>query len=171
MKIDTIRDGDVKFATMVVGYKVYQSNCLNSMSSTTIHATYQMVKKDAYYDLCSVHLEKILINLKNIKQDKKNVNKYGCLVICLTLYFMNQIPGTDIVQWAFERSVAQQIKKGLDRLGNRDNQKAALWAFFKTFQENMKQRVRIQREIVSKYEATICFMVNKDECLMEALEP
>lgn len=35
----------------------------------------------------------------------------------------------------------------------------------------MKQRVRIPREIVIKYENSICFMVNKDECLMEAIEP
>lgn len=26
MKINTIKDGDVKFAAMVIGYKVYQSN-------------------------------------------------------------------------------------------------------------------------------------------------
>lgn len=35
----------------------------------------------------------------------------------------------------------------------------------------MKQRVRIPKEIVSKYEGTIYFMVNKDECLMEEVEP
>lgn len=35
----------------------------------------------------------------------------------------------------------------------------------------MKQRVRIPKEIVSKYEGTIYFMVNKDECLMEVVEP
>lgn len=35
----------------------------------------------------------------------------------------------------------------------------------------MKQRVRIPKEIVKKYEGTICFMVNKDECLMEVVEP
>lgn len=35
----------------------------------------------------------------------------------------------------------------------------------------MKQRVRIPKEIVNKYEGTICFMVNKDECFMEAAKP
>lgn len=39
MKINTIKDDDVKFAAMVIGYKVYRSNRLNSMSGTTIHAT------------------------------------------------------------------------------------------------------------------------------------
>lgn len=32
-----------------------------------------MVKEDGHYDLCSVFLEELLINLKKIKQDKKHV--------------------------------------------------------------------------------------------------
>ncbi|WP_258316935.1 hypothetical protein, partial [Escherichia coli] len=53
------------------------------------------------------------------------------------------------------RAVAQKIKQGLDRLGNKDNQNVALWAFFKTFQDKMKQRFIIPKEIVKKYEGTI----------------
>lgn len=34
----------------------------------------------------------------------------------------------------------------------------------------MKQRVRIPKEIVKKYEGTICLMVHKDECLMEKIQ-
>lgn len=141
------------------------------MSRTTIHIAYQMVKEDAHYDLCSVLLEELMINLKKIKQDKNNVFKYGSLVICLALYFLNHIPGIGRVQWAFDRPVAQQIKQGRDRLENRDNQNVALWAFFKTFQDKMKQRIRIPKEIANKYEGIICFMVDKDECLMEVVEP
>lgn len=74
-----------------------------------------------------------MINLKKIKQDKKHVFKFGSLIIYLELYFMNQIPGTDKLQWAYDKVVTQQIKQGLGRLGNQDNQNVALWAFFKTF--------------------------------------
>lgn len=35
----------------------------------------------------------------------------------------------------------------------------------------MKNRVRIPKEIIEKYEDIICFMVNKDECMMEAIQP
>lgn len=35
----------------------------------------------------------------------------------------------------------------------------------------MKNRVRIPKEIVEKYKDTICFMVNKDECMMETIHP
>lgn len=55
------------------------------MSVTTILATYEMVNEDAHYDLCSVLLGELTINLKKIKKDKKHVFKYGSLVICLAL--------------------------------------------------------------------------------------
>lgn len=35
----------------------------------------------------------------------------------------------------------------------------------------MKNRVRIPKEIMEKYKHTICFMVNKDECMMEVVQP
>lgn len=61
MKISTIKEDDVKFSPMVIGYKVYQSNRLNSVPRTAIHVAYQMVKEDAHYDLCSVLLEELMI--------------------------------------------------------------------------------------------------------------
>lgn len=48
-----------------------------------------------------------MINLNKIKQDKNNIFKYGSLVICLAFYFLNQIPETGRVQWAFDTPVAQ----------------------------------------------------------------
>lgn len=110
MKINTIKEDDVKFVAMVIGYKVYQSNRPNSICGTAIHSTYKMVKEDGHYELCSVLLEELMINLKKIKQDKKHVFKFGSLVICLVLYFMNQIPEVGRVQWDFDKLVAQQIK-------------------------------------------------------------
>lgn len=73
MRINTIKDDDVKFVAMVIGYKVYRSNQLNSVSDTAIHAAYKMVKEDAHYDLYSVMLEELMINLKKIKLDKNYV--------------------------------------------------------------------------------------------------
>lgn len=105
MKINIIKEDDVKFASMVIGYKVYQSNRLNLVSSTAIHVSYKMVKEDWYYDLCNVLLEELLIIFKKIKQDKKHVFKFGYLIIYLALYFMNQIPKIGRVQWAYDRPV------------------------------------------------------------------
>lgn len=42
--------------------------------------------------------------------------------------------------------------------------------YFKNFQSTMQSRERIPKEIVEKYEDTICFMVDIDQCLMEVVE-
>lgn len=51
-----------------------------------------MVKEDIQYDLCTVLLKELPRNLKKIKIDKKNIFKFGSLIICLALYFMIEIP-------------------------------------------------------------------------------
>lgn len=57
MKINTIRDDDVRFVSMVIVYKVYQLNILNLVFDTAIHVAYRMVKEDSHYDLCIMLLE------------------------------------------------------------------------------------------------------------------
>lgn len=171
MTIDDILENEVKFSSMIIGYKVYQSSRLNSVSGTAIYASYQMVKEDMQYDLCIVLLEELLRNLKKIKLDKNNVFKFGSLIVYLALYFMDEIPGIGRAQWAFDLPVSTQIKQGLQRLGNKENQTASLWSFFKTFQGRMKNRERIPKEVVVKYANTICFMVDRDQCNTEVVEP
>lgn len=46
MTINNILDHDVKFASMIIGYKVYQSSKLNFVFATMICVAYQMVKED-----------------------------------------------------------------------------------------------------------------------------
>lgn len=99
MTISDIIEHDVKFASMVTGYKVYQSSRQNSVSDTAIFATYQMLE-DKRYDLCGVLLSELMSNLKKIKQDKKHVFKFSSLIVCLALYFLNVIPRIGKVQWA-----------------------------------------------------------------------
>lgn len=84
---------------------------------------------------------------------------------------MNEILDTCRVQWAYDLPVANQIKQGLQRLSNRENQTTTLWSLFKTFQGRMKNKIRIPKEVVEKYVDTICFMVDKDQYYTEAVEP
>lgn len=79
MRVDDIRDIDMKFAGMVIGYKVYQSNQLNYVFSNNILIAHQMVKEDTHYDLCSVMMKELMTNLHKIKQDKKNTFWYDLL--------------------------------------------------------------------------------------------
>lgn len=95
-KANTISDmleHDITFASMVVGYKVYQSNRQNSVSGTAILLAYQILKEDKRYDLCIVLLNESINNLKKIKHGKKHIFKFGSLLICLALYFLNKILG------------------------------------------------------------------------------
>lgn len=92
MTISDIIEHDVRFASMVTGYKIYQSSRQNFVSDTAIFATYQTLKEDKRYDFFVVLLSELLSNLKKIKQDKKNVFKFGSLIVFLALYFLNQNP-------------------------------------------------------------------------------
>lgn len=52
MTINDILEKDVKFASIVVGYKVYQSSMYNFVSGTTIYFSYHMLNEEKRYDLC-----------------------------------------------------------------------------------------------------------------------
>lgn len=110
-------------------------------------------------------------NLKKMKQDKKHVFKFSSLIVCLVLHFLNEIPSIGKIQWAYDKSVAIQIKEGLQGLGDTVAQKSALWGYFKSFQAMMQSKESIPKDIIEKYENTIYFMVDKDQCHMEAIEP
>ncbi|XP_059073199.1 pentatricopeptide repeat-containing protein At1g08070, chloroplastic-like [Cryptomeria japonica] len=73
MTNDDILERDIRFVSMIIGYKVYQCSKLNSVSGIAIYAVYQMVKEDMQYDLCSFLLEDLLRNLKKIKSNKKKM--------------------------------------------------------------------------------------------------
>lgn len=92
-----------------------------------------MVKEDKRYDLYGVPLSELMSNLKKIKQDKKHVFKFVSLIVCLALYFLNEILGIRKVQWAYDKPMAIQIKEGLWGLGDTVTQKSALWGYFKSF--------------------------------------
>lgn len=68
------------------------------------------------------------------------------------------------VQWACEKMVTMKIKERLWGVGDAKMRIFSLWGYFKTFQAVMKRRERIPKEVVEKYEQTICFMIDKDQC-------
>lgn len=93
MRINTIKDTDVKFASMIIGYKVTQSGRLNFVRSSYIHAPYQMLKNNGKYDLCEWLRSELMLNLGKIKGVKKGTFRFGNLIVCLMLYFMNELVG------------------------------------------------------------------------------
>lgn len=67
LTINDIIEHNVRFASMVTGYKIYQSSRQNSIFGMTIFATYEILKEGTRYDLFSVLLSELLSKLKKIK--------------------------------------------------------------------------------------------------------
>jgi len=93
MTINDIIELNVKFASMVIGYKIYHLRRENFISGTTIYVAYKMLKENVDYDLCELLQNQLIENLKKIKRDKKNTFKYGTLILCLFFYYMNEVLG------------------------------------------------------------------------------
>lgn len=112
-------------------------------------------------------LDELLINLGNIKGEKKGTFWYGNLLVFLILYFLNDTPGSGRRQWAFDIPVERRLKQSIVALGSQRDDK--VWGYFKAFQKYIRSRLRVPKHIVEKYSTDICFMVKKDETLMEAV--
>lgn len=86
MTITPIEDMEGRFASVVLGCRVYQSSCMNIVSSGTIHASYQIIKEDATYDICEMIKSQFMVNMELIKKVKKQSFKYGSLLVCIFFY-------------------------------------------------------------------------------------
>lgn len=161
----------MKYASLMIGHKIYFTNRENLVLATTIYIGYDMVVKGADYDLCELLQLQLLENIKQSK--KKNCAfKFGSLIICLLFYFMKRLLGkSEDVFWNPSRPVGHQIFEHMHNLGNLNAQEDALINFFAIFKRNMNERDRILRKIVEKYKHEIIFHVSTDECMIEAIEP
>lgn len=171
MTINDILEHDIKFASMVFGYKIYYSSRENFIYGTTIYAAYEMMRENKKYDLYELLHNEMIKNLKKIKENKKHPFKYRTLLLCLFFYFMNEVPRVGQVQWTFDRLVGVQTVEYLYNFDDSKVQNTNLWGYFNNFQKEMHERETIPMSILEKYQDTICFMVNIDECLMKVVEP
>lgn len=65
--VNTIKDDLVKYACMVIGYRMFHASIINFVSVATVNATYRMIMEDALFDLCTYMQRQLLVNLKSIK--------------------------------------------------------------------------------------------------------
>lgn len=113
LRIDTIRDVDVRYAKMQISYKIYYKNKEGSCVSNEMHVDYRMVKKNAEYDMCEILWWRLLDNIKMRKSDMYPF-QYGSLIVCLVLYFVNALPGVENVAWISDMTIGLQIKGQMD---------------------------------------------------------
>lgn len=168
-RVNDIKDKNVKFSSMVIGYKVGHTNRLNCVSSSCIHSAHEMILNNAKIDICEWLKDELLENLHKIKGDKKGTLKFGSLIVCLMLYFLKEIPGVGHKDFAYDTSIGKQIKEAITSMGS-DGDKLVK-DYFRNFQDKMRQREMIPQSIVDKYDKHICFVVKRDEIWMEAIRP
>lgn len=93
LRVNDIKDNNVKFASIVIGYKVAHTNRLNSVSSLCIHSAHEMILNNAKIDICELLKDELLENLDKIKGDTRGTFKFGNLIVCLMPYFSKEILG------------------------------------------------------------------------------
>lgn len=118
MTINNTLEHDIRFASMVIGYKIYFSSKENYVFCTIIYTAYELMRETKKYDLCEFLRSELTKNIKKIKENKKNPFKFGTVLLCLFFYFMKEVPGICLVEWAFDRPVGVQIQKHLYNSGD-----------------------------------------------------
>lgn len=71
LRVNDITDANVRYVSMVLGYRVTHGNRLNYVSRLCIHSAYEMVKNNAWIDICEWLKDELIDNLKKIKGYKK----------------------------------------------------------------------------------------------------
>lgn len=107
MTVITIKDDFVKYACMVIRYRVFYASRMNSIPTVVAHAAYRMINEDGEYELCTCMQKQLMENLKSIKEEKALRFKFGQLLVGLFLYFQGYFPGVGDVQWLFDLPVSR----------------------------------------------------------------
>lgn len=122
LRVNDITGANVRYVSMVPGYRVTHANRLNLVSSLCIHNAYEMVKYNANIDICEWLKDELIDNLKKIKGDKKGTFRFGNILVCLMLYFTKEIPGIGHKDFGYDIPVGKQIKEAITGMdSNCDN--------------------------------------------------
>lgn len=118
MMVNNINDPTVKYAYMVIGYRINYSSRMNNIPIATIHTAHRMIKEDIDYDLSEALRSQLVLNLESVKKDKRLRFKFGQLIIGLFFYFQNYFPNIDDIQWIDGTPALVQMKIIIRMLGN-----------------------------------------------------
>lgn len=161
LRVNDVKDINVRFVSMILGYKATHANRLNSVSSLCIKSAYDMVNDNARIDVCEWLKDELIDNLKKIKGDKNGTFRFGSFLVCLMLYITKEVPGIGRKDFGFDIPVGKKLLDILNNMG--DDKEKNINEYIQTLKERMKTRIRPSQEIVDKYQKEICFLIKKDE--------
>lgn len=169
LRVNDVTNINVKFISMILGYKNTHTNRLNSVSSLCIKSAYDMINDNARIDVCEWLKDELIDNLGKIKKDKKGTFRFGNLLVCLMLHITKQVPSICIRNFGFDIPVGKQLLDLLNNMG--ENKEKNINEYFQALKARMKTKVRLSQAIVDKYKDEIYFVIKKDEIWMEAVIP
>lgn len=161
LRVNDVKYINVRFISMILGYKTTHSNRLNSISSLCIKSAYGMVNSNTNIDICEWLKNELINNLKKIKGDKKGTFRFGNLLVCLMLYITKEVRSIGRKEFGFDIPVGKQLLDILTSMG--DDRENNIIEYFQAFKARMKIRERLSQSIVDKYQKKICFVIKKDE--------
>lgn len=68
LTVKDIDDTIVKYASMMIAYKIHYTNIENIVSTTIIHTVHQMVKEFLDIDLCELLRQQLMENMQTTKK-------------------------------------------------------------------------------------------------------
>lgn len=110
-----------------------------------------------------------MVNMERIKKDKKQSFKYGSLLVCIFFYVQKFFLDKSNVVWSQEKPIMVQIGETIRDVGNYFSE--AMWGYFKEFKIRMHKMEIIPTKIVQKYKDNICFLVDTNCCIIQAVQP
>lgn len=169
LRVNDVNDTNVRFLSMILGYKATHANRLNSVSSLCIKSAYDMITDNAKIDICEWLKNELIDNLGKTKKDKKGTFRFGNLLLCLMLHITKQVPSIGYKELGYDIPVGKQLTELFNTMG--ENKENNIHDFFQALKTKMKKRTRLSQKIVDKYKDDICFVIKKDEIWMEAVIP
>lgn len=117
LRVNDVADINVRFISMILGYKTTHANRLNSVSSLCIKSAYDMIKDNAKIHVCEWLKDELINNLGKIKKDKKGTFRFGKLLVYLMLHIKKQVPDIGNKNIGFDIPVGKQLSDLLNNMG------------------------------------------------------
>ena len=84
--------------------------------------------------------------------------KFGSLIVCISFYIQKYFPSIGNVLWEQDKPVTRKINEFITQLG--DNFENTMNTYLDEFKLRMKRRIRIPKELVTKYYSDMHFLVD-----------
>lgn len=117
MLISTIKDPIMRHIAHGISYKIFFRNREGSSLVGTVYISHKMIMEDEDFDLCGLLKDQLMENVQ-LEKDADYPFRFGTLVICIMMYFLNCLPQNDNVVWKENEPVCKQIFKHFNTLEN-----------------------------------------------------